>query len=442
MHFAIWAFIIGALLTTMALAGTLLQRLPLSTAMLYLAAGFGLGPAGLELMSPDPIKNSVLLERVAEVAVLISLFAVGLKLGLPFSDKRWHLPVRLAIVSMIITVGLITVIGVAGLGLSLGAALLLGAILAPTDPVLASDVQVLEANDRDRLRFSLTAEGGLNDGAAFPFVMLGLGLLGLHDLGTGGWRWIAVDVLWAVSGGLAIGATSGALIGKLVIYLRSRHKMSVGLDEFLALGLIALAYGLALLCRTYGFLAVLAAGIALQRVQGPALDRASAAPRNLALQAGRGNEEELATDSKFAGAYLMQEVRAFNDQLERIVEVAVVLVVGAMLVYVPFDRSPAWFVVLLLLVVRPIAVGVGLLGASVSRDQRVLISWFGIRGIGSIYYLMYAVNHGLERTLARDFIAITLLVVATSIVVHGISVTPLMNLYATRKARRTVSRGP
>ena len=134
MHFAIWAFIIGALLTTMALAGTLLQRLPLSTAMLYLAAGFGLGPAGLELMSPDPIKYSVLLERVAEVAVLISLFAVGLKLGLPFSDKRWHLPVRLAIVSMIITVGLITVIGVAGLGLSLGAALLLGAIARPDGP--------------------------------------------------------------------------------------------------------------------------------------------------------------------------------------------------------------------------------------------------------------------------------------------------------------------
>jgi NhaP-type Na+/H+ or K+/H+ antiporter len=188
MSFAIWALIIGALLTTMALSGTSLKRLPLSTAMLYLAAGYGLGPAGWSLMSPDPLTYSGTLERVAEVAVLISLFAVGLKLGLPLSDKGWRLPARLAIVSMTITVVLIAAIGVFGLGLSLGAAVLLGAILAPTDPVLASDVQVLEANDRDRLRFSLTGEGGLNDGAAFPFVMLGLGLLGLHDLGSGGWR--------------------------------------------------------------------------------------------------------------------------------------------------------------------------------------------------------------------------------------------------------------
>ena len=425
----------------MALAGTLLQRLPLSTAMLYLVAGFALGPAGLALMAPDPIEYSVAIEKAAEIAVLISLFAVGLKLGLPLSDKRWHLPVRLAIISMIVTVGLITVVGMAGFGLSLGAAVLLGAILAPTDPVLASDVQVTEANDRDRLRFSLTGEGGLNDGAAFPFVMLGLGLLGLHDLGSGGWRWLAIDVVWAVFGGLVIGAVSGAMIGKLVIYLRSRHKMSVGLDEFLALGLIAIAYGLALLCHTYGFLAVLAAGVALQRVQGQSSQRASSAPRNLALQAGQGNEEALATDSRFAGAYLMREVQDFNDQLERIAEVAVVLIVGAMLAYVPLEHGPFWFVALLLLVIRPLAVWVGLLGAAVSRDQRTLISWFGIRGIGSIYYLMFAINHGIAPSLATEFISITLLVVATSVVVHGISVTPLMNLYANRKARRTVTPG-
>ena len=209
MLFAIWTLIIGALLISMALSGTLLKRLPLSTALLYLAAGYGLGPAGLALMAPDPLTYTVLLERMAEVAVLISLFAVGLKLGLPLSNRGWRLPVRLATVSMTLTVALIAAIGVMGLGLSLGAAILLGAILAPTDPVLASDVQVEEANDRDRLRFSLTGEGALNDGAAFPFVMLGLGLLGLHDLGAEGWRWFAVDVLWAITGGLGIGWDAG-----------------------------------------------------------------------------------------------------------------------------------------------------------------------------------------------------------------------------------------
>ena len=436
MNFAIWALIIGALLIVMALAGTFLQRLPLSTAMLYLAAGFGLGPAGLALMHPDPIRYSVLLERAAEVAVLVSLFAVGLKLGLPFSDKRWQLPLRLATLSMVVTVSLVALLGVVVFGLSLGAAILLGAILAPTDPVLASDVQVTEENDRDRLRFSLSGEGGLNDGAAFPFVMLGLGLLGLHDLGTGGWRWVAIDVVWATLGGLLIGAVAGAGTGKLVIYLRSQHKMSVGLDEFLALGLIALAYGIAVLCHTYGFLAVLAAGVALQRVQGPPPGRDSYAPRNLALQPGQGNAEAYATDSKHAGAYLMQEVRDFNDQLERIAEVAVVLVVGAMLAYVTIEFRSLGLVAILLLAVRPIAVWLGLLGAPVSGEQRLLISWFGIRGIGSIYYLMFAVNHGLPDELAGQLVAITLTVVASSVVLHGISVTPLMSRYARRKAGR------
>jgi len=413
MYFAIWSLIIGALLLTMALAGTWLRRLPLSTAMLYLAAGFGIGPAGLALMAPDPLVYSVILERASEVAVLISLFAVGLKLGLPFSDRGWRLPARLAIVSMTMTVAMIAAIGMAGLGLSLGASILLGAILAPTDPVLASDVQVVEASDRDRLRFSLTGEGALNDGAAFPFVMLGLGLLGLHDLGTGGWRWLAVDVLWATVGGLLIGGALGTLVGRLVVYLRSRHKASVGLDEFLALGLIALTYGLAVLSHTYGFLAVLAAGIALQRVT-----------------------ERPGEVARTASADLMQEVQGFNEQLERIAEVAIVLAIGGMLAYTYLHASAVWFVLVLLLVVRPVSVWVGLLGAPVSRDQRVLISWFGIRGIGSIYYLMFAINHGLPRALAEELIALTLAMVAASIVVHGISVTPVMSAYARRKGRR------
>jgi sodium/hydrogen antiporter len=439
-NFAVWALIVGALLTSMALAGSLLQRLPVSTGMLYLAAGVGLGPAGWALLSPDPLLHSHVLERAAEIAVLISLFAVGLKLGLPLSDKRWQLPLRLASISMFATIALVACIGAIGLGLSWGAAILLAGITAPTDPVLASDVQVTEANDRDRLRFSLSAEGGLNDGAAFPFVMLGLGLLGLHDLGTSGWRWLAVDVAWAIVAGLAIGAGLGAIVGKLVIHLRTRHKLSVGLDEFLALGLIALAYGLAVVCHAYGFLAVLAAGIALQRVNRDPIATARPAP-SVVLGADTGASERLATDSRYATAYLMQEVRDFNEQLERIAEVAVVLVVGAMLFYIGIGVTTAVFVLLMLFVVRPLAVWLGMLGASVSRDQRLLMSWFGIRGIGSLYYLMFAVNQGLPDAIAGQLIELTLALVATSIVLHGISVTPLMNLYAHRKARDKSARG-
>lgn len=436
MQFAIWALIIGTLLITMALSGTALSRLALSTAMLYLAAGFALGPAGWAMLTPDPLIWSVVLERVAEVAVLISLFAVGLKLGLPLSDRGWRLPVRLALVSMSITVALIACIGMLGLGLSLGAAILLGAILAPTDPVLASDVQVLEASDRDRLRFSLTGEGGFNDGAAFPFVMLGLGLLGLHDLGALGWRWLLVDVLWAIAGGLAIGAVLGTLIGRLVVHMRSRHQESVGFDEFLALGLIALAYGLAVFSHAYGFLAVFAAGLALQRVKERPLAGADSAVLETGLQSNQANAA-LATDSAYASAFMMQQVRGFNEQLERIAEVAVVLVIGAMLSYTYLPEEAVWFVPLLFLVVRPVSVRIGLLGTPVSREQRLFISWFGIRGIGSIYYLMYAINQGLPEALALKIIALTLTVVAVSIVLHGISVTPLMARYGRRKARLT-----
>src|SRR6185295_17955668 len=222
MSFAIWALIIGAILISMALMGTLLERLPLSPGILYLALGYALGPAGFALMAPDPLRYSADLERMAEVALLISLFAVGLKLGVPLRDKRWYLPLRLAFPSMALTVLFVAVIGVFVMGLPAGAALLLAAILAPTDPVLASDVQVEDSSDRDRLRFSLSAEGGLNDGAAFPVVLLALGLLGLYDFGQGAWRWVAIDVLWAIAGGLAIGAALGALIGRLVLYLRTQ----------------------------------------------------------------------------------------------------------------------------------------------------------------------------------------------------------------------------
>jgi NhaP-type Na+/H+ or K+/H+ antiporter len=437
MSLAVWALVIGAVLITMALLGTLLKRLPLSPGILYLGIGYALGPAGLALMAPDPLVNSVDLERMAEVALLISLFAVGLKLGIPLRDKRWYLPLRLAFPSMALTVALVTLVGVFLLGLPAGAAILLAAILAPTDPVLASDVQVEDSSDRDRLRFSLTAEGGLNDGAAFPVVLLALGLLGLYDFGEGGWRWLAVDVLWAIVGGLAIGGAAGALIGKLVLYLRTRHQEAVGLDEFLALGLIAIAYGVAQLSFASGFLAVFAAGLALQRVKQLSRQDGPSRPAEVTIVLGADSEKELATHADHAGVYMMQAVQGFNGQLERIAELVVVMVVGAMLSHADWPPRVIWFLLLLFLAARPISVWLGLIGTrSVSRDQRILISWFGIRGVGSIFYLMYAINRGLPEPLAKELIGITLTTVAASILIHGISVTPLMRLYARRKTRR------
>ena len=426
----LWYVLAGALLVVMALSDSILQRLPLTTAMLYVIVGVVLGPLVLGWLALDPIDNARIIERCAEVVVIVSLFAAGLKLRAPLTQKRWLVPIGLAFGSMTLTVALVALAGTTLLGLSVGAAVLLGAVLAPTDPVLASDVQVDHPTDRDLVRFSLTGEAGLNDGTAFPFVMLGLGLLGLHELGSAGWRWFAIDVAWAIAAGIGTGALLGTLIGRLVLYLRREHKEAVGLDDFLALGLITLAYGLAIALHAYGFLAVFAAGIAVRRIERRHTD--DAPPADVAAASAAEDAEDAATHPDTAPAYMAQAVLGFSEQLERIGTVGVVLLAGTMLMPSALALPVLWFAPLLLLVIRPIAVApvVWLSGLSGMRGR--LIAWFGIRGIGSIYYLAYAISHGVPEYEARALVAITLWVVATSIVVHGVSMKPLMRLYARR----------
>ena len=423
MFFAWWFLIVGALLVGMALAGSVLKRLPLTSSMFYLGAGVLLGPAGAGLIRVDPVENAGVVERVTEIAVIVSLFTAGLKLRVPLTDRRWRPPILLAVVAMTLTVAAVTGIGVFLLGLPVGAAVLLGAVLAPTDPVLASDVQVEHAHDAERVRFSLTGEAGLNDGTAFPFVMLGLGLLGLHEVGEGGWRWLLVDLVWAVAAGLAAGALCGTAIGRLVLYLRRVHREAVGLDDFLTLGLIAFSYGAALLIHAYGFLAVFAAGLALRRIERQAENQ----PAAEAVESAGGDGQ--AVPAEASPASMTRAVLGFNEQLERMGEFAVVLLVGGMLSGLSWSGHVLWFIPLLFLGVRPVSAAASLLGTRLSQIQRGFIGWFGIRGIGSIYYLSYALTHGVDPTLGRPLVELTLGVVAVSIVVHGISVTPLMNWY-------------
>lgn len=436
MNFNLWFVIAGGLFIVMALAGTMVKRLPLTTSFLYLLAGIVLGPSWLGFINLSAVRDAELLERITEIAVIISLFTAGLKLRAPLTDGLWRPALRLAFGSMTLTVAMVALVGTLGLGLPLGAAVLLGAVLAPTDPVLASDVQVEDAHDRDRLRFSLTGEAGFNDGTAFPFVMLGLGLLGVHDIGALGWRWVAVDVLWAIAGGLGIGALLGMLVGRLVIYLRREHKESVGTDDFLALGLIAFSYGAALMAHTYGFLAVFAAGLALRATERHF--SGDEVPEDVRDLGAAGASAEIATDAEKAPAVMAQAILTFNEQLERIGEVGVVVLIGGMLTLRGMPVEALWFVPLIFFVIRPIAVAVGLLGARVSRVQRGLIAWFGIRGIGSLYYLSYAIAHGVPDDVAQRLSGLTLTVMAASIVAHGISVTPLMSLYERSRRKPAV----
>ncbi len=433
MDFNYWFLVAGLVLTLMALAGTLLKRLPLSASQLYLLVGVAIGPLGIGLLVIDPIERAAVLERLAEVAVILSLFAAGLKLRTPLHDGRWKLPLRLATISMTVTVGLVAFAGVFLLGLPFGAAVLLGAVLAPTDPVLASDVQIEDPDDRDRLRFSLTGEAGFNDGAAFPFVMLGLGLLGLHELGDWGWKWFTVDLGWRIVGGIGIGALLGMAVGRLVVHLRREQEEAVGLDDFLALGLVALSYGVAIFAHTYAFLAVFAAGLALRFEERRHTGDKPA--EEIEALAREGEKEGVGANGDVVPAYMASAVLGFAEQLERIGGVALVILVGTLLTYADLSWNAFLFVAALFFVIRPVSVWLGLLGSPTTGLQRELIAWFGIRGIGSIYYLMYAETHGVYDLFSGRILGVVLLAITASVVLHGTSVTPVMNWYARRAGR-------
>jgi NhaP-type Na+/H+ or K+/H+ antiporter len=436
---AYWFTTAGLLLVGIVLASTLLRRLPISTSIIYLGVGLVLGPGVFGLLSWDAVREAEILKYISEVAVIVSLFTVGLKWRTPLTADFWSLPVRLATVSMVLTICAVTLIGTTLLALPLGAAVLLGAVLAPTDPVLATEVQVRSSTDRDTVRYALSGEAGLNDGLAFPFVMLGLGLLGLHpdedaglfklwaNDGFGVWGWLGWDLLWAVSVGLAVGALTGNMVGRLALYLHWRRHDIFALHEFLVLGLIALSYGLAELVYGYGFLAVFAAGYALRRIE---LRATGYAPEPLPEGLSEEAEEETSVkEPEQAAQRMAAALMNFNDQLERILEAAVVVLLGAVLTTEFWASEVIWLAPLLFLVVRPLAVVVGLLGKGTSYSQEALMGWFGIRGIGSIYYLTYALGYGVTGELADRLTALVLSLVALSIVVHGVSVTPLMKRY-------------
>jgi len=410
---AFWFVLVGFLLVAIALLGRFLDRLPVSPAMIYLAVGFLLGPSVFNVLELHPLRELSLLEHITEIALLIALFTVGIKIRVPIGDWRWSVPLRLATISMVLTILGVAFVAVVLLDFDWRLALVLGAVLAPTDPVLASDVQLRSAEDRDSLRFGLTGEGGLNDGTAFPFVLLGMGLMGLHELGFAGWRWLAVDLVWGTVGGLGIGFVLGSALGTGVRALRSWRRDAAIVDEFLLLGVIALSYGVALAAHALGFLAVFAAGLALRRADDIHANSTSA------------------TDKPPLTPSLLN----VNEQLERIVEVAVVLLVGAMISTGYWSPEGLLLAAMLFVVIRPLAVWIGVRGADAGSTPRRLLAWFGIRGIGSVYYAVFFAGYELRDAVATELLSAVFTVIAASIVLHGISATPLMELYRARRGR-------
>jgi NhaP-type Na+/H+ or K+/H+ antiporter len=427
----LWFLIVGGVLVFMGIAATTLRRLPCSAAMFYLATGYALGPPGICLLRLDIAADARLLRILTEIALLVSLFAIGLRLRLGVLEKLWTVPLRLGFLAMLATIPLLTLFGVFVLHLGWSPSLLLAAILAPTDPVLAHDVQVHDPGDHDLLRFALSGEGGLNDGIALPFAMLGLTLCASPAAEAGNvlTLTLAGSMAWGVAGAIAIGGLLGWVTTHAVAWLRTRYAQALGLEGFFALGLIELAYGTAQLAHTYGFLAVFAAGVAMRRVEHRASGGIS--PRKAIGTVDSEDIDATAANPSKAHAYMTESVLGFTIELERIAEVAMMAMVGNVLanLQIPlFTWQAVALTVVLFVMVRPMSVELSLLGSGATSTQRRLMSWFGIRGIGSFYYLTYALEHGSAGDVA-PLVPLALAVVAASVVIHGVSATPLMNWY-------------
>ena len=410
-----WFLAAGALLVLMALFGAAIERLPVSAAIVYLAFGYALGREGVGLLDVELHSHLPIIRTIAEIGVVASLFSVGLRLGVPLNDAAWRVPLRLAGPGMVATIALVMLAAWALLGVGWGVALLLAAIVAPTDPVLASEVQIRHPSERDRVRFGLSAEGGLNDGLAAAGIALGLALVG-HGPRLA--EWLSWDVAWSLPAGLAIGWASGTLVVRLALALRRRGHAPEGVEVFLVLGLIALAYGVASAAQAEGFLAVFAAGVAARRLER--------------RETGRVGTNPGAQQAAGAPAAMAHELLSFNRQFERIAEVVVVVLAGALLATVEVDLRAFAFAAAVLIVARPLAVSLVLARERIPVRERRLLQWFGIRGIGSLYWLAFALERG-PTAHADAIAAATFAVIAVSIVAHGVSATPIMEWHQRRR---------
>ena len=428
----VWFLLVGGLLLFMALTTSRLKSLPITSAIIYLAVGLIVGPTVLNVFHFNPLKQSALLEVLTEVAVLISLFAAGVKMPAPIKLRRWRTPVLLATVSMAATVAMVAAFAYYLLGMPLGACIILGAILAPTDPVLATDVQIRHPGDQDQLRFTLTCEAGMNDGSAFPFVMLGMGLLGLHEVGETGLRWLLVDVLWATLAGIAVGVVGGYLLARLAWNIRGPQQDRELLDDFLGLGLIGAVYGISVLIGAWGFLAVFFAAVALHQTELKLAGRTETSPElPPALVSSHERGDHAGTPALISEGSLV-----FKEHLERLSEVVLILLVGGMLFVDSWSWPAGGCALFIFVIARPLSVLLGMVGSGASWRMRGLTGWFGVRGIGSLYYLMYVIQHDLPQDLALQLIQVTLVVITLSVLMHGASVKPLMKLFWRRRDPR------
>lgn len=387
-----------------------LKELPISLPIFCVALGAAIfALPNVPGVAPHPQDHLKLTERLTELVVIVALMGAGLKLDRPLAWATCQLTWRLLGIAMPLTIAALALLGTWLLGLGAAAAILLAASLAPTDPVLASDVQVGPPGrgKEDEVRFTLTAEAGLNDGLAFPFVNLGIALaLASQTHQPWFWQWVAFDVFWKLSIGVLMGWLVGRTLGWLTFRLPNRAELSRTGDGFVALGITAVSYGLTEMVNGYGFLAVFVSAIAFRAVE-----------RNHAYH---------------------EKLHDFTEQLERLLMMVLLVIFGGSIASGGLFETLSWSVVLFALLaiflIRPLVGWISLAGSPQSNDEKAVIAFFGIRGLGSAYYLAYGLGHAPFEAPHLLWSAIGL-VVLISVVLHGATVTPTMRYLDRRRQR-------
>jgi len=365
-----------------------LTRRPLSLPTMQVLFGmalFGLVPT---LPDVDPVADGVTAERLSEFVVIISLAGAGLMIDRAPGWRDWGPTWRLLAIGMPATIGATALLGWAALGFAPAAALLLGAVIAPTDPVLASDVQVAGPNEGDigEVPLALTAEAGLNDALAFPFVNAAIAMLA-----GGAWfaGWVVDDVVLKLGVGLGVGWLCGKLLGWLIFVHLGDGWMARRSEAIATIGATLLVYGLTEVLHGYGFLAVFVAAVTVR-------SRERGHPHHEALHAA-------------------------TEAVENLGSALVLILVGGAIVsgaLDPLGWREALVGIAVVALVRPVAGWLGLLGTGLDRRQRLVTATFGIRGVGSVYYLAHAAVEievpGIDRLWA-----VTIFIICLSLVVHG-----------------------
>jgi len=436
MGYLAWTAATGGLLLLMSLSYGWISRVPVPIFGIYLVVGILCGPWVLNILHLDILRHSVVISRITDITMAVSLFIAGLKIRHPLHSDIWKMGLRLAVPAMLLTMAALMVLAhfLTGLSWPLSLALALAAIIAPTDPVLASLIAMNDARDENQLRLSLSCEAGLNDGTALPFLLLALlwhnaqGAVSAVIL----WKWFSVDLLWALCAGLAVGYLLGKGIG--LAATRSRHmQQEVAPSDFIALALVCLSFALALSLNASGFLAAFAAGIGLRSAEmnvqksHPCDENAKQEmPAEMQVNPHTRHAIDNKSPVKLVGL-VIGDALSFGDTVERLLAAGLVIILGVTLAQ-HWNVQAILLALILFVLIRPTAVYLATWRSGKSRQQRLSMGWLGIRGIGSLNYIAYAFSHGLQGKGADLMIDMAITVVTLSVLVHGVTVTPLLKL--------------